>query len=223
MQGVVTKAETKLSTVRSATKLREKKILLHFEDIIRSERQERILMEVQVEAQQIKYDQDMESQRKAYESQVKCIQDSEREARESERKVHLVDQLKSIQDAEREVCESQVHLREIEAQLKCIRDSERKAHAELVSERKAHHNALLALQSAHTLREEACRDNFQGLFRSERLQHNEHETKCLSSFESIIKDERAFRFETQRLLESERETRMKCERTLETLSARLSS
>jgi hypothetical protein len=205
MQGVVIKAETKLSTVRLA----KKKCLLHFENLLQSERQERILLECQIKAHQIQYDQDMRSQRKAHlcemEAQVKCIQNSEREARESERKVHLEEQLKSSQDAERE---SQVHLREMEAQLKCIRDSERKAHADLDSERKAHHNALMAMQSAHTLRQEACRDNFQGLLRSERLEHNEHVTKFLASFESIIKDERALHFETQRLLESESETRM---------------
>jgi hypothetical protein len=81
MQGVVTKAETKFSTVRLA----KKKCLLHFENLLQSERQERILLECQIKAHQ----------RKAHlcemEAEVKCIQNSEREARESERKVHLED------------------------------------------------------------------------------------------------------------------------------------
>jgi hypothetical protein len=130
---------------------------------------------------------------------------TERDQREQRGPERPEMQLKSSQDAERE---SEVHLREMEAQLKCIQDSERKAHADLDSERKAHHNALMAMQSVHTLRQEACRDNFQGLLRSERLEHNEHVTKFLASFESIIKDERALHFETQRLLKSESETRM---------------
>jgi hypothetical protein len=211
MQGVVTKAETKLSTVRWATKMREEKCLAHFEGLMKSELTARTLYENKMEARQLQYDQDMQSQRKAHLCEMAAQVKSEREA---QRKVHMEEQLKSIRDAEREVCESQVNLRAVEAQLESIRDSERKVHAELDSERKAHHDALTALQSAHALREAACREEFTGLLRSERLAHNEYETKCLANFESIIKDEREFRFETQRLLELEREMRIMCECTL---------
>jgi hypothetical protein len=235
-QGLLSKAETKYTSYRWATKLREKNALLHFEGLVRSEREEIILLKCQLEAQQLQYDQDMESQRMTHLGEMETQVQSEREARESQRKAHLEEQLKSIEDAEREVCVSQKHLCDLEAQLKCIQESERgaretqqKAQSELDFERKAHHGALIeadhntqtALQSersANSLRVEACRTHFQSLLKTERLVHTEYDAKCLATFQTFLKDEREVRYETQRLLDLEREKRMKCERTLETLA-----
>jgi hypothetical protein len=244
LQDVLDKTETKLSTMRWATKLRQKKCLAHFEILIQDERKTIVQLKCKLQAQARQRDEDMESLRKAHfleiDAQLKCMQD-EREAHVSQLKAHREEQLESTRDAEREVCKSQAHLREMEGWFKSIQDSERKVYetqrqallhetqAEAEFQRKAHHDALLeadhkaktALQferNAFVLRDVVRQDHQQGLLKSQRLAHTTHETKCLAHFESVIKDEREFRFQTQRLLELELETRMNSERKLETMA-----